>query len=196
MDYQNELQRKLFHIAAASLGPLLYLVMPRGLALWIAVPVMIVIVALDVLRQAHPRLKAIYDRRFGHLMRADEQQRLSGASYVAIAIVLCVFLFPKKVAIAALLFMSVSDALASLIGMRFGGRRWTGKTWAGSAAFLVSALGLALLMLPDHPLAAIGGAVAAAIIEGAPLRIGRARIDDNLSVPLAGGAAMWALLRL
>lgn len=89
--------------------------------------------------------------------------------------------------------MSVSDALASLVGMRVGGPGWCGKSLAGSGAFLVSAVIIALLLVPDRPVAAVVGAVTATIVELLPLRVGRARLDDNLSVPLAGGAVMWAL---
>lgn len=190
--YRSEVGRKSVHFLSA-LTPLIYFFIDRRLALSILIPVAVAILVIDVLRQAHPGLRAFYDRHWGHLMRGDEIGRLSGASHVMIASVLCVVLFPKPVAVTALLFMSVSDAAASLVGMRSKGPRWFRASLAGSSAFLVSAVIIGLLFLHGRPLAALVGAVAGTIIEALPLRIGEARIDDNITVPLGAGLIMWAL---
>ena len=191
-DYRHELGRKAIHFLSA-LCPLVYAFISRELMLWLAIPVTALVLIIDILRQVHPGLRSIYDRRWGRLMRGDEHRRLSGASHLMIAMVLCVLLFPRPVALAAMLFLSVSDAVASLVGIRVGGRRWLGKSLAGSTAFLGSALVLALLCMRGDPLAAVIGALVATVVEALPLRIGRARIDDNISVPLVSGAVMWAL---
>jgi dolichol kinase len=190
--YRNEVGRKSVHFLSA-LTPLIYFFIDKRLALSILIPIAVAILVIDVLRQAHPGLRAFYDRHWGHLMRGDETGRLSGASHVMIASVLCIVLFPKPVAVAALLFMSVSDALASLVGMRSKGPRWFRASLAGSSAFFVSALVMALLLLHGRPLAALVGAAVGTIVEALPLRIGKARIDDNITVPLGSGLVMWAL---
>jgi len=190
---RHELIRKAVHFSSA-LTPLIYSTISRDLALRILLPLTVAIIAIDILRQVQPRLRAFYDRHFGHLMRSDERWRLSGASHVMLAQVVCILLYPKPVAIAALLFLSVSDALASLVGMSVRSPRWLGKSLAGSGAYLASALALALLCLWPHLLAAAAGAVVAMIIEALPLRVFGARVDDNLSVPLTAGAVMWLLL--
>jgi dolichol kinase len=190
--YRNEVGRKSVHFLSA-LTPLIYFFINRQLALSILIPIAAGILVIDILRQAHPGLRLFYDRRWGHLMRGDEAGRLSGASCVMIASVLCVALFPKPVAVTALLFMSVSDALASLVGMRSKGPRWFGASLAGSSAFFVSATLMALLFLHDQPVAALAGAVVGTIVEALPLRIGKARVDDNITVPLSAGLVMWTL---
>lgn len=192
VNFRHELARKAVHFSSAAC-PAVYAFIDRGPMLELVIPVTAVVIAADILRQVHPRLRAFYDRHWGHLMRGDEHQRLSGASHVMIAMVLCVWLFPKPAALAAMLFLSISDGLASLVGMRVGGPGWFGKSFAGSGAFLASALVIALVCLRAHPAAAIVGPVVATVVEALPLRIGRARLDDNLTMPLAAGAAMWAL---
>ena len=191
-NYRSEIGRKSVHFLSA-LTPLVYLFIDKRLALSILVPIACAALLIDVLRQAHPGLRAFYNRHWGHLMRGDETGRLCGASHVMIASVLCVVVFPKPIAITALLFMSVSDALASLVGMRFNGPRWFRASLAGSSAFLISAAAIGLLLLREHPLAALVGAAVATVIEALPLSIGKARIDDNLTVPLGAGLVMWAL---
>jgi dolichol kinase len=191
---RHELIRKTIHLSSA-LTPLIYTAISRDLALRILLPIAAAIIAIDILRQVVPRLRVFYDRRFGHLMRSDERWRLSGASHVMLAQVACIMLYPKPVAVTALFFLSVSDALASLVGMSVRSPRWLGKSLAGSGAYLVSALGLAIICLWPHLLAAVAGAVVAMVVEALPLRVFGARVDDNLSVPLAAGAVMWLLLR-
>jgi dolichol kinase len=190
--YRSEIGRKSVHFLSA-LTPVIYCFIDRRLALSILIPIAVAILVIDILRQVHPGLRAFYSRHWGHLMRGDELGRLCGASHVVIASVLSIVLFPKPIAITALLFMSVSDALASLVGMRSKGPRWMRASLAGSTAFLVSALVIAFIFLHDRPLAAVLGAVAGTIIEALPLGIGKARIDDNITVPLGAGLVMWAL---
>lgn len=192
MNYRHEVARKAIHLGSA-VCPLIYGLTGREVSLLIGVPVTLLIIGMDVARRRHAGFGAWYDRWLGRLMRADEHRRLCGASYVMIAVVLCILLFPPPVAIAAMLFLSVSDALASLVGLRVGGPRWFGKSLAGSGAHFASAATIALLCLPAAPLAAVLGALAATIMEAAPLRLGGARLDDNLTAPLAGGAMMVLL---
>ena len=89
-----------------------------------------------------------------------------------------------------MLFLHVGDAVAALVGRRFGRIRLT--RWAtleGSAAGLVASLALVpLLRLLDpevRPLVLVGGALVAAFTEAVvPGRL------DNLAVPVASGVVM------
>jgi len=193
MNYRDELARKAIHLGSA-VCPLIYAWISPALALAGAVPVMLAFIVLDVLRQRHPGLRSWYNRWLGRLMRVHEDRRLCGASYVMIAVVVCIAVYEKPVTIVALLFLSISDALASLVGLKVGGPRWFNKSVAGSATFLLSALVIALVCLPQRPIAGAVGALAATLVEAAPLRLGRVRLDDNLLVPIVGGAVITALL--
>lgn len=197
ISYADEVARKGIHLTSA-ICPLLYLIpaMSRDLALLIGVPAMLLMVAIDVSRQTHGGFRKLYDRYLGRVMRAHEQDRLCGATWVMIGVVLCIASYTKPVAVAAMFFLSISDSLASLVGRKVGGPGWFGKTLAGSAAFFVSALVIALLCLHGQPLAALAGALLATIVEAVPLRLGRTKLDDNLLVPVVGGATMTLVLRL
>lgn len=191
MNYRHELGRKAIHIGA-SVFPLLYLWMSWELALCLVLPVTVSVVVLDVLRLASTRFRSLYDRWLAHLMRADEHKRLCGASYVMIAATLCILLFPRPIAVAALLFLCISDALASLVGLKVGGPRWFDKSLGGSTAFLVSALIIGLLCLPGSLVAALAGAVVATFVEAFASRFRWLGVDDNLLIPLVSGAVMFA----
>jgi len=127
------------------------------------------------------------------VLRKAEAQTFTGATYVTTGALLTIVIFPKQIAVTVLLFLSVSDALASLVGLRFGRVRFHGKSLAGSTAFFVSGLTIALLTLPEAPLLGAAGALVATVVEALPLRIGNSKLDDNLSIPLVTGAAMVGL---
>lgn len=94
-------------------------------------------------------------------------------------LLLTLTLLPPPLSFAMLLVLSISDALSALAGA--GSPHLLPhnpqKTWAGSLAFLLSALPAYLIAGP----AGLLSALLAAIIESLPLGI-----DDNLLIPLAG----------
>ena len=75
------------------------------------------------------------------LLKADEGQRLTGATYLVIGALFTFLFFDADVAVAALLFLSLGDPVAALVGRRMPGPRIFGKSPGGTAAF--AAVGLA-----------------------------------------------------
>lgn len=122
------------------------------------------------------------------LLRSHERGGLAGATYLVLAYFLAALLFPRPVAVLAMLYIGLGDAAAALVGRRWGRRRarW-GKSLEGlGAAFAVNLLVGLLLPGVAWP-AALLGAAAAALLEFLPLPL-----DDNLRVVLGGGAVLWA----
>lgn len=187
---KRELSRKAFHVASTVL-PLLVWLAPRELAVAVLVPTAAIALAVDLarLRLRWPRYHFL--RLTRTMLRRHERRGLAGATHMAVAYALALLLFPKPVAVAAMLYNGLGDAAAALVGKRWGRHRtrW-GKSWEGFGAALAVnlAVGLGIGALdPGLPLAgALVGAVAAAALELAPLPL-----DDNLRVTLGGGAAAW-----
>ena len=185
---KRELYRKSIHIASVAV-PLLVWVLPREAG--VALLGVAVAVALTV-EWARFRLRwARYHflRATRLLLRPHERTSIAGATHMAIAYLLALLLFPKPIAVAAMLYNGLGDAAAALVGKRWGRHRvrW-GKSWEGATAALAVNLGVGALV-PGIPVtAAIAGAFAAAILEFLPLPI-----DDNPRVTLGGGAAAWTV---
>ena len=193
MTYGDEIRRKLVHLGS-GVFPVAYWLTDRPFMLRVLVPLVVVAIVTETLRHQSPGFRAFIDRWLGRIIRKAEAHTLTGATYVTLAALLTIVLFEEKpIAITALLFLSVSDALASLVGIRFGRARFFGKSLAGSTAFFVSAGAIGLFMLSATPLIALAGALVGTVVEALPLKIGGYRLDDNLSIPLIAGAAMTAL---
>lgn len=147
--------------------------------------------ATEALRRGWPAFAALFAASVGRLLRPHEQRGLTGATWLAVAMALVVWIAPRHSAVAALWAAAVGDAVAALAGRSL--RRWQksadgGKTLAGSLAALV-ATGLGVLWLtPATPTLALSlGAVAAAAERPA------VALDDNLRIALAVALAATLL---
>ncbi len=105
-----------------------------------------------------------------------------------------------RVVVAAWLVLIVGDGASGIAGLMWGSRRlpWnSAKSWAGLAGFVVStliALASFFILWGKVPWpAAAGGAALIALVSGLveslPLKL-----NDNLTVVLAGGVLAWLFL--
>jgi dolichol kinase len=193
-NFRIELFRKAIHLSSISI-PIFYLFTPRPVALAILVPLTIVVIIADISRYYFPPMESWFNQTFGWLLRSHEsdqkRKRLNGATYVLIAATLAVFIFPKLIAVTSFSIFIISDLTAALVGKRFGKHRLFNKSLEGSAGFFLSAL-LVVAVLPkiEYVMAEYMIGIAAAIV-GAIIEVLPIEVDDNLSIPLAVGGAMW-----
>ena len=127
------------------------------------------------------------------LLKGDEGQHITGATYMVIAGLAAFLLFDAPVAVASLLFLSLGDPAAALVGRMTPGPRVFGKSPGGTGAFLVVSLAvvgvLAASGTVDYHWGLVVGAAVAALVELVPLPP-----DDNFTIPLVSGAAMHFLV--
>lgn len=186
------LPRRLFHAAAGSTLPIAGIFLPEsamvaGLAILSAGGL-----GMEMARFKVDSLNQWFVRWFAPLLKADEDRRITGATYMVIAGLMAFLLFDTAVAVAAMLFLSLGDPAAALVGGRMPGPRLFGKSPVGTAAFLVVSLLIVAVLVgsgrfPYHGALLVGAAVAA-LVELAPVPP-----DDNLTIPLAAGGAMHLL---
>jgi dolichol kinase len=90
-----------------------------------------------------------------------------------------------------------ADAASALIGIRFGTRRFKGKSLEGSFAFFIVAV-IAVAATPKiaynwgEYLIGIAAAMVGTLAELLTVDV----LDDNFTVPLSIAFAMWALYKL
>jgi dolichol kinase len=177
---------------ASAAVPLLVWLAPRPVSL-----AMIGLAAMVALLVEFARTRTRWARyhfllRTRRLLRPHERHGLAGATYMAIAYFVAAAVFPRPIAVVAMLYNALGDAAAAIIGRRWGAHRtkW-GKSWEGAAAGFAVSLGAGLAVPGIPPMAAVMGAAAAAGLEFLP-----GPVDDNIRSTLGGGAVLWAAVLL
>jgi dolichol kinase len=202
ISYRQEVFRKMIHCCSLSI-PIIYAFIDRQTALILLLCVFTPFFVGDVARHFLPWLDTFVRTSFGSMMRRheldDKRFSLNGATYVLISALICVAAFPKIIAITAFTILIVSDVSSALIGRKFGTVPFLDKSLQGTSAFWISAwiaVGV-IWRLTGAPweYAAVG--IAAGFVGGvAEASSTRLRVDDNFSVPLSVGFALWGLLYL
>ena len=148
----------------------------------------------------------------------DAPDSTPGTVYFAFAITVLFLLFWRTnspsdqaaLAAAGTMAMTWGDAMAAIVGKRFGKHHYTigtsTRSYEGSAAMFVActiAMGLTLLLVPGSPLSPLGTPYGVGLSIGAAL--GAAAVatlaeaaspsgTDNLSVPLLAGMTAYAII--
>ena len=189
----SEARRKAIHFATLVV-PLLMLYEPlpwphgRAQWRWLLIGLTLTAIAIDLVRIHERRVRAFFRDFFGQLIREHERWSLLGSTYLLIAALLAIEIFPWPVAVAALGFTIVVDSLAALVGLAWGRRRFFHKSLEGAAAGLAGGLLWAAFLVATGHLSwqvAVAGALAASLIEILPIPL-----DDNLGVTLFAGYVM------
>jgi phytol kinase len=150
----------------------------------------------------------------------DDEASSPGTVYFAFSITLLFTLFWRTgpaldrvpIALAAVMVMTWGDALAHLVGKRFGGHTYTffrhTRSWEGTAAMVIFgalAMFLTLWLLPGSalsPNSTVLGPTKAAIMTAFTITIASLAEGvspsglDNLSVPLVSALALYLLYQL
>ncbi len=197
ISYKNEILRKMIHLCSLSI-PIIYIFVEREFALTILIPMALIAIIIDLASKKIKSLRNIYQKIFGSMLRKHEKKKkkilLNGASWVLIAAVLTVFIFPKIIAITAFSILIISDIAAALIGRKFGRTTLFNKSWEGTLAFIFSAILVVVIIgfvfsapwsfFAFGSLAAIAGGFAEAASK-------ILRADDNLTIPICVGFVLW-----
>ena len=188
MIQRSEYFRKIIHIFNLVI-PFTYLFFleSRFQALRILVPLTLFAIVIEYLRVRSAVIKKIFNNFLKSMLRIHEMDgKYTGATWVFISSTLTIAIFPKEIAIISLVYMSLGDTIAGLVGRKFGKTKFYNKSIEGSLAGLIVCLLSGYLVNLTLPLVVVfSGAFAAMFIELLPMPI-----DDNLSVPLFAGTIM------
>jgi dolichol kinase len=189
----TEARRKAIHLAFIVLPlDLLFQVLPwphsRPQWRWLLLALALGALIVDVVRVNDSRVRHFFGTVLRGMLREHEQWNLLGSTYLLIAALLAVEIFPRPIAAAALGYTVLGDALAAMVGKAWGRIRFFGKSLEGGLAGLVGCLAWAALMASTGHLpwsVAVAGALVASLVEFLPIPL-----DDNLGMTLISGYAM------
>lgn len=181
--------RRIFHLLAASTTTLLSLVIPEHPYLFLIGSGALLALVLDASRFRVGSFNRLFMLVFGPILKPSEVAEISGATWFLVAAFFTFFFYGPEIALPVLLFVAVGDPMAALVGTRSPGPRFWGKSPVGIVVFVVAGLTawaiVSALGYGSWTWAVVIAAIVGALVEFAPTPV-----DDNLTVPLIGGAVM------
>jgi dolichol kinase len=189
----DEVKRRLVHAIGAGL-PALYLLelAPWRVVAGLAVVGMAVAGVLEALRLSGRLEWRVYDV----LTREYEQDNPAGYAlyFVGMAVVAVGFAGTPTVAVAAMLMLAIGDPISGLLGT--AGAEGVKEPVVLAVMFLVCfAMAVPFAVGLVGPAAGVGaaalGAVVATVADGVKPVVAGYVVDDNLTIPVGGGVALW-----
>ena len=178
-----ELPRRIVHASGAVI-PLSYLLVgvPWNMVVAVFVIGAGVTAILEVVRLRVGLDWVVYDR----LTREYEQEIVAGYAYYVVGGTVTVLLFSPEIAVPALFMLMLVDPVSGWLGNSSPG---------GRKRFRVLVVTFVLSFMIAYPFTsvvpALAGGVVVALADGMKPVIAGRIIDDNLTIPIGGGTAMW-----
>ncbi len=185
LTYNQELYRKFIHISSSFIAILLW-IFGKDVFLPFIISATVIFLIIDYLRIYIRTLEKYYFTFFGNVTRHYERQRFSGASWVLLGAAVTIFLFDEKVAIIAILVMSLCDSAAAIIGIKYGRTYLLKKSLEGSFAFFITSSIIIFSLSPALFIVNIIAVLISVIIE----LLSTPTLNDNLLIPVATGIVL------
>ena len=180
----HSLWRNLFHFSGIVI-PLACLTLGRGAALTLNGLLLFAAVIVETLRITG-RLRLSFVQKH---IKEGEKKGPTGSFYFLLGSLLTLLLFDQHIAIPVIMVLAVSDPLASLVGRTLARTRFLGKSLEGTSAFFLSSA----TILAFFSFGVLCVLLVALVMTAAEL-FTRKPLDDNLTIPLAGGLALWLIV--
>lgn len=190
-----EVRRKLIHLTGLSV-PLGILVLGRVYTAALIAIALVVAVLIEAGRlKGRVSLPAV---------REHEQEKVAGYIYYIFGSLLTVIIFQPMIAIAAMLMLSLGDAVSGLVGsvlensnVRGYSAGWRVKPLPIVAGMFLACLAIGYLSSGITRLSFqvyLAGAIGATVADAVAMVFCNRGLDDNLTIPIFAGAMMSAAL--
>ena len=141
LSFKNEISRKLLHLTALII-PAAYLKINNLFFVNSFISVLFLsIIFLELMKKNNTIIWKIFNSYFKPFIRKYEYKKPMGSSYMIFSFFLIILFFNKTIVATSMFITIISDALAAIIGLRYGKLKTiNNKTLEGSYAFLVSTI--------------------------------------------------------
>jgi dolichol kinase len=147
---------------------------------------LVLLLLLEWARLTMPRVNLLFFRFLAPLVSPREERKIMSSVWYVLGVLIVVAVFPREIALLSILVTALADPAAGYVGRRWGRARLGTGTVTGTVTFLVTGLLVLVPFVGFGPAAVAAGL--ASVIEILPWRL-----DDNLSVPLSSGFALWIM---
>lgn len=188
------LARKIWHISGVMLLFIGYEIFPETVSKVAILLLFILFVGVDLYRLRNRNFNLLVTHFLRPIMRQSEIDQLAGTTYLMAGVSILVYSFDPIIVKLSLIFLALADPIASYFGIRYGKDKiWGDKTLQGFLAgfFVCSACSFLFLYFYDYnvwravAVSFIGGLIGA-LAELIPI----AKLDDNLTIPVASGLGL------
>jgi diacylglycerol kinase (CTP) len=199
-NFRAEVVRKLFHLISV-IFPLIYFYSSKKFMLLILIPVTVLFLVVDIIRNFHKPSADTFFRLFGYVLRPHERsvqkKNLNGATWGLLTATFCVIFFPKYITIISFAILTFSDTASSLVGRRYGRTKFRGRSLEGGAAFVIVAI-MVILATPkiEYEFGEYLICIVAAIVGAIAEILAGDKVNDNIAIPLSIGTVLWLLYYL
>ena len=189
-----EVYRKLIHFSVISI-PILYLSVIENY-FQIVIPILLLFLTsifIEYLRNTKSKFSLVFHKYTKNLMRENEiKGEITGATWYIFSVLIIVTIFPKKIAILAIIFLAVGDTVAAIVGKSLPYIKYKNKSVFGSFIAFISILLITHLFgyKVFEPIV-LFGALSAVIIELIPIRV-----NDNFSIPVFSSIIMFIISKI
>jgi dolichol kinase len=195
----NEFKRKLIHLSSSSIG-FFYWFNNKELTLSILVILFTITLTVDLLRYFSPSFNKFFLSMLRPILREHEADSkkivFTGSTCLLFSCIVCIYFFPKEIAIMAILILTICDTTAALIGKNFGKITYHNKTVEGTITFFITGAIIILLTpkitntVPEYFIAFF------ALLLASLSEFLLSKIDDNISVPLVFSIVYYVLFKI
>ncbi|MBI2829876.1 MAG: hypothetical protein HYX81_01810 [Chloroflexi bacterium] len=192
---RRALARGAVHAAMGSMIAIALLLFPRFPVVIALAVCTVTFLTFEAARLDMPYVRRYFFVLFAPVMRKEEENQLTGGSYLLIGSLVSALVFPAYIASIAIVFLALGDPTAGIVG------RWLGKTpvWRKNlegnfACFAACLLGGGLVagfLSPQPVIMLVFGAFAATVCQALPWRL-----NDNLTIPIGSGLVMMLVSSL
>ncbi len=142
--------------------------------------------ALDWVRLRRHDANVLFFRSFRALASPREARGIASSTWFLMGVFATLLVVPPHLFAPAVLVLAFADPAASVVGRLWGRRRLGKGSWEGTGAFFLVAFAV---MAPFVGVTvALVAAAAVAAFEVLPTGI-----DDNLTLPVVAGLALWVV---
>ena len=197
LSIKGEFYRKTIHIFSSSI-PIGYYFLSKDTVLTILLPLLFCMIVVEFFKYKSETVYNLYLKYFKFLLREHEfnrdKFRINGASWVLLADIVCLILFPKYIAISGMLLLSLSDSASAIIGRLYGKKKFApNRSYAGTLAFLITGI-LIVIFSPKYvyyPMEYYLGLIAVFVTTLADSV--KLPVDDNFAIPVVFSGLLYLL---
>lgn len=191
----TEFYRKLIHFSSVILPTgYMFIIKDQILMILILAFLSLFSVIVELLRNKVYRFKKLFNLTLKKILREKESQGyLTGASWLLFGSLITIIIFPLEIAVPSLIYLTVGDSFAAMIGKSYPIGNVGLKTISGAmGGFIISTI-IALRVNEVLPVGIIiFGSMVAMIVELIPHK----KLNDNFTIPIASAFSIQLSLYL